>query len=396
MKKSYLFILTFGVFSILNTEMGVIGILPMIAAEYGVDAPTAGLLVSLFALVIAIAGPIMPLIFSRFAQKKVMVLVLSIFTACNIFVVFATDFSTMLIARIIPAFFHPVYVSLAFSIAADSAEQVSDVPKAVSKVMMGVSAGMVLGAPLAGLISDTSSLQFGLLFFAVVNALALIATIMLVPTLPPKEPLSYSSQLYVLKKKALWTAIIGVILLNGSVFGVYSYISSYLGEVTGLSTQFISGLLFVYGLMNIVGNSIAGTALSNNANRFIGWFPVMMGAIYVAMFLWGSYPVAVAVLILLWGILAGAAGNINQYWISSSAPETPEFANGLFLTASNLGITVATLICGLLINNYGMDSILLGGLLLLLSSVALIFVKIAVLGAAHTNKSAIILQEVSE
>ena len=83
-KNLLIFILMTGVFGILNTEMGFIGILPYIAERYGVTVVHAGLLISLFALGVAIAGPTMPLFFSRFNRKSVMLLVLGLFTVCNV------------------------------------------------------------------------------------------------------------------------------------------------------------------------------------------------------------------------------------------------------------------------------------------------------------------------
>ena len=75
-----IFILTFGVFGILNTEMGVIGIMPLIADDFNVSITKAGLIVSLFALAVAISGPTLPLLFSGMNRKKVMLLVLGIFS----------------------------------------------------------------------------------------------------------------------------------------------------------------------------------------------------------------------------------------------------------------------------------------------------------------------------
>ena len=270
MKKNYLFILTIGVFSILNTEMGIVGILPAVSGQYGVSLTTASLLVSLFALAIAISGPIIPMLMSRFERKKVMVLVLSIFTLGNIVSAFAVNFPMLLAARVIPAFFHPVYVSFSLAAASDSAENEKDAPRAVSKVMMGVSAGMVLGAPVAGLIVNSTTLRVGILFFAFVNLVALVATILFVPAFPAAETTSYGSQLRILKEKKLWLAIAGVFFLNGAIFGVYSYVSAYLQNVLRLPAQIISVVLFMYGLMNIVGNTIAGRGLSSRPNRFIG------------------------------------------------------------------------------------------------------------------------------
>lgn len=131
MKKNFIFVLTIGVFSILNTEMGIVGILPAISEQYGVNLTTAGMLVSLFALAIVIAGPVMPMLMSRFERKKVMV---------------------------------------------------------------GGSAGMVLGAPVAGLIVNSSTLRVGLLFFAAINLISLIATILFVPEFTMSEKTSYGQQ----------------------------------------------------------------------------------------------------------------------------------------------------------------------------------------------------------
>ena len=139
-----LLILAFGVFSILNTEMGIIGILPMAAEMYQVDIVQAGMLVSLFALGVAIAGPTMPLLFSRFNRKHVMLLVLGVFTICNALAVVASDFQLLLVLRVVPAFFHPVYCALAFSVAAASVAP-EDAPRAVARINMGVAAGMVVG-----------------------------------------------------------------------------------------------------------------------------------------------------------------------------------------------------------------------------------------------------------
>ena len=184
------FILTVGVFGIINTEMGVVGILPLIAETFGVTVPTAGWVVSAFALVVAISGPIMPLLFSGINRKKVMLIALGIFVLSNIVSILTTNFTVILIARIIPAIFHPIYVSMAFSVAATSVSK-EQAPKAVSRIFIGVSVGMVLGIPVTSLIASETSFSIAMLFFAIVNALVFIATIFLIPSIPVKERLSY-------------------------------------------------------------------------------------------------------------------------------------------------------------------------------------------------------------
>ena len=371
MKKGLILILTLGVFSIINTEMGVVGILPLISENYGVTVATAGLLVSMFALVVAASGPTMPLFFSGINRKKAMVLVLSVFTACNVISAFASNFPVVLITRVIPAFFQPVYVSMAMSVAGSSVPE-KESPKAVARVMMGVSAGMVLGVPIVSYISSLTSLRAGMLFFAAVNAAALIATIIAVPDLPVKERMSYGSQLSVLKEGKTWLSIFGVMFLNGSVFGVYSYLSEYMETVTQLSAGLISILLLVYGLSNMIGNLIAGRLLSSRPMGFVVTFPFFLAAVYAVLFFLGYFTVPMAVLTFVWGVLAGAAANINQYWLATAAPKAPDFANGLFLASTNLGTTVGTTVCGFFLSRFGTQYIVLGGILFIVCAFALI------------------------
>lgn len=371
MKKGLILILTLGVFSIINTEMGVVGILPLISENYGVTVATAGLLVSMFALVVAVSGPTMPLFFSGINRKKAMVLVLSVFTACNVISAFASYFPVVLITRVIPAFFQPVYVSMAMSVAGSSVPE-KESPKAVARVMMGVSAGMVLGVPIVSYISSLTSLRAGMLFFAAVNAAALIATIIAVPDLPVKERLSYGSQLSVLKEGKTWLSIFGVMFLNGSVFGVYSYLSEYMETVTQLSAGLISILLLVYGLSNMIGNLIAGRLLSSRPMGFVVTLPFFLAAVYAVLFFLGYFTVPMAVLTFVWGVLAGAAANINQYWLATAAPKAPDFANGLFLASTNLGTTVGTTVCGFFLSRFGTQYIVLGGILFIVCAFALI------------------------
>lgn len=369
-----IFILTIGVFGILNTEMGVIGILPSLAEHFNVSVSKAGLLVSLFALVIAVSGPTMPLLFSGINRKKVMLLVLGVFVVGNIVSIFTTNFSIALIARVIPALFHPIYCSLAFSVAAASVSK-EEAPKAVSKVFIGVSAGMVVGVPIASFIASTISLQMAMVFFAVVNAIAFFATLLFVPSMPVTEKLSYGAQLSVLKKFVTWQSIVAVIFLNAAIFGVYSYLAEYLKTVTNMSSNTITIMLFVFGGANIIGNVLAGKLLTKNALSSVVLFPFVLGAVYILLFLFGHLSVPMAIITLFWGILAGVGGNINQYWIMSSAPEAPDFANGLFLTSANLGTTIGAAIGGLFISDLGTEYVVLVGILSLLLGSISIFLR---------------------
>lgn len=379
------FILTAGVFGIINTEMGVIGILPLIAEHFHVTVPEAGWTVSIFALVVAISAPIMPLLFSGINRKKVMLLALGVFTLSNIISMLTSNFTLLLIARALPAFLHPVYVSMAFTVAAASVSK-EKAPKAVAKVFIGVSAGMVLGVPVTSYIASEVSFTMGMMFFTVVNALVFMATLLFVPSMPVKEKLSYGAQLNVLKKKIIWYSIMAVTLINGALFGFFSYMSDYLKTVTEVSYSVISILLMIYGLANIIGNVIAGKQLATNPIRSMIFIPFALFTFYICIFILGEWLAAMTVIILILGILAGYRQNTMQYMITEAAPEAPDFANGLFLLSANLGTTVGAAACGAFITFFDTRYSVIGSLLFLAVSIVFVVLRIRTVQSSKTMK----------
>lgn len=368
------FILTIGVFGILNTEMGVVGILPLIAETFNVSVPEAGWTVSAFAIVVAICGPIMPLLFSGINRKRIMLISLGVFIISNIISMITKDFTVILIARIVPAIFHPVYVSMAFSVAASSVSM-EEAPKAVSKIFIGVSAGMVLGVPVTSLIASESNFSMAMLFFAIVNILVFIATIFFIPSIPVKEKLSYGSQLRVLKKPIVWNSILAVTFINGGMFGFFSFMSDFLKNITEISFLFISVMLFIYGGANIIGNLIAGKLLVQMPSKSIKTIPFIMIAVYIVLFMIGEFTIATGAVVFLLGMLAGIASNNCQYMISNSAPEAPDFANGLYLTSANLGTAIGTAFCGMFISMLDTRYAIIGTLVFLTLGIVFTFLR---------------------
>ncbi|WP_138756421.1 MFS transporter [Paenibacillus sinopodophylli] len=356
-----IFILAVGVFGILTTEMGVIGILPSIAEQFDVSVPRAGLMVSLFALAVAISGPILPVMFSGINRKAVMLLVLGIFVIGNVISIFASSFSVLLLARVIPAFLHPVYCSLALTVAALSAKP-GEAPKAVSRVVLGVTAGMILGVPITNYVASGTSIERAMIFFAIVNLLAFVATLIFVPSMPVKDKLPVGTQVSVLKKPVLWLAIVTVLFINSSIASINSFITEYLGTVTQISDATLTFALFLLGIASLLGNLAGGRFLTKNAAKTALWFPIALGIVLLLSFLTGTSPIPMLITIMLWGIFFAIGNNVAQYWITSAAPEAPDFVNGLYLSFGNLGVTIGTAIGGYLISGMGTKYIVLGGI----------------------------------
>lgn len=357
-----LWILACGVFSILNTEMGIIGILPAVAGYYNVDIVQAGLLVSLFAAGVAVAGPTLPLLCSRFRRKHIMMVVLGIFTLCNAVAVMAPSFEVLLAARVIPAFFHPVYCATAFSLAA-SMVKAEEAPRAVARINMGVAAGMVIGVPVSSYLADNFGFYEAMAFFAAVTGIMLLLTAFFIPDRFPGESKRYGEQLLVLRRYRLWAALVLVVLFNGSIFGVYNYLAEYLQQVMDISGDPAALLLFIYGVMNVAGSYCGGQLLVKNASAAVGAFPVMVLLLYLCLSAAPGQGTMVAVAVITaWGLLGGINANINQFLVARAAGDAPDFANGLFLTAANIGCVAGTFMSGFIIRGFGISSLVFTGI----------------------------------
>ena len=123
----------------------------------------------------------------------------------------------------------------------------------------------------------------------------------------------------------------------------------------------------------MIGNLIAGRMLSSRPMGFVVTFPFLLAAVYAVLFFLGYFTVPMAVLTFVWGVLAGAAANINQYWLATAAPKAPDFANGLFLASTNLGTTAGTTVCGFFLSRFGTQYIVFEGILFIACAFALIF-----------------------
>ncbi len=368
-----IYIMMLGTFGVLSTEMGVVGILPQIAEYFNVNITQAGLFVSLFALTIAICGIFMPLVFSKFDRKKSFILVLAIFTIFSTIGAFVTDFNIALICRIIPAIFHPIYCGLALTVAAEIVEP-EKAQDAVSKVIMGVSAGMIIGVPITTFVATNFGYQYAMIWFSIVTFIALIATIIFFPSLPGKEQ-SYGGQVSVAKTGIFIISTLGVIFLNAGMYTSYSYISEFLNAITNIFGSELSIVLFIYGIASIAGNWIGAKLLNSNTNKTVLSFPIIFSILLLGVFTFGSMKIPTIILMALWGLLAGIGNDIAQYWMVSAAPQAPEFANGIFLSMGNVGVTIGTTIAGAVVLSMGVQYVMLAAIAVLILDLILLFIR---------------------
>ncbi|WDZ63813.1 MFS transporter [Paenibacillus polymyxa] len=364
-----------GVFGITNTEFGIVGILPRITTNFQISASQAGMLVSMFALIIAISGPFMTLLFSGINRKKILAGVLVVFTISNLFSAFAPSYNALMMFRLLPAFLHPVYFSVAFAAAASSVSKEQSAI-AVAKVFNGLTIGMVLGVPVTSFIGDQFSLEAAFLFSSVINAIALLGILFFIPSLPVEGKLTFGKQLNVLAKPQLWFNVAAACFILASLYSVYSYFAEYLEVVTGMSGKIVSIMLILFGASGIIGNMQTAKYLSRNMVKTIIFYPLVLGSIYFLIYYIGSYYIPMIIIIIIWGAVFTGGLIVSQTWLTSEASEAPEFANSLFVSFANLGVTIGTTLGGWFLSQMGTHLVTWSGVLFLLLASICIGLKI--------------------
>ncbi|MGX0890754.1 DHA1 family inner membrane transport protein [Pseudomonas sp. ADAK2 TE3594] len=371
-----IYFLALGLFGVYTIEFGVVGILPVIIERFSISASQAGLLVGLFALIIAVFGPIMVLLLSRFNRKKILTIALFIFAGTSVLSAYAPNFESLMVLRIIPALFHPVYFSLAF-VAAVSLYPPQESTRAAAKAFVGTSMGMVLGVPLTTLIAAQFSYEASFLFCAVVNCIAGLGIIARLPDAPDKTRISYKEQLAILRKFPLWLNITASTLIFAAMFSAYSYSAEYLAKEAGMSAQMISILLVIFGIGGVAGNLYAGKLIGQNMVRTTLLHPILLAGAYGLLYLFaGPSLMTMLIIVVIWGATHTSGLIVTQIWLTSEAPEAPEFATGIYISFINLGVTIGSTTGGWFLARMGLQGTLYSGLLFAALAVFVIVIKV--------------------
>ncbi|MFB7641570.1 MFS transporter [Peribacillus butanolivorans] len=367
--------LALGVFGIITTEMGIVGVLPQITQKFNITTSQAGLLVSIFALIVAISGPFLTLITSGINRKVILLTSVFMFTISNIFYAYTTKFDIMLVFRILPAIFHPLFFSIALVTAAKLVPPEKS-NQAVTKVFAGITFGFAFGVPLTSYFAEQFSLETAFLFGAVVNAIAFVGILMWLPSMPNEEKMSYGKQLGILRKPGLWLNIAAVMFIFAAMFSVYSYFAEYLGQLTHMNGSLISVMLMAFGLIMILGNFLFGGFLQKSITKTVIMFPLLYIVIYLFAYYLGSYLIPMILMVFIWGIVHSGGLIVSQTWLTTEAKEAPEFGNSLFVSFSNLGITLGASIGGWFISHLGIHQLIWSGIMFALLAFLLIMIKI--------------------
>lgn len=369
-----LYVLALGVFGITTTEFGVIGVLPELASAFRVSIEKAGWLLSAFALIVAVFGPFMLLILSSFKRKNLLIFSLSVFVAANILSAFITNFYLLLIVRMIPAFFHPVYWSIALSVAGQTSDP-AEKSRAVSIIFSGLTLATVLGVPLATFMSDLLSWQSSFLLTASINGVALAGVWFYLPSIQNPETSSGKFPIKIFRNKHLWNGLFLAFFIIAAMYSTYGYMADFLKNVTQMNGKQISILFFLFGTAGIAGNRIAGKYMSRFPFQTTFVFLILLSGIHLLIGHYGSYFIPMIFIVTFWGLIHSGGFLISNINVTSYSSETSEFINSIFTSCGNFAVTAGTLLGGFWIDRYGIENIVWSSIAGLFLAMIVLLVK---------------------
>ncbi|RZK54868.1 MAG: MFS transporter [Pedobacter sp.] len=350
--KKFAYIGCLGFLAVITTEFGIIGILPQVAEHYQISIDKAGYLLSAFALVIALTGPFMTLLVSGFDRKKVMLTAIFIFLITGVVSSFSPPFWLLMLVRILPAFLQPVYIATALSVAVSQADKKRE-NELMSIVFSGVAIAMVTTVPFATWLASLGSWEYSFIVQAIVSLIALAGIYFVLPPMPVTEKKSYGSQLKILTQPTFIISTAMNFFMITAWFSTYSYFAEYLNKAKGMDSTMVSYMLFVFGVIGVFSNWIAGKMLNKNIAKTTAFF--LSGTIFIPILLHFSdgNTIATIIVIGIWGFLYSPSFlNASTYMISS-VPNSLEFANSLATSFGNLGVTLGTTLGGWMIITKG-------------------------------------------
>jgi DHA1 family inner membrane transport protein len=351
--------LALSAFAIGTTEFVIVGLLPTMAQDLNVSIPSAGLLVSLYALGVAIGAPVLTALTSRWNRKHVLLSVMGLFVIGNLVAWQAPSFEALVIARILTGLAHGVFFSIGSTIATGL------VPKekgasAIAIMFTGLTVALVTGVPLGTYIGQIFGWEATFLTVSILGLLAMIGSAILVPNnLKQAKPTNITAQLKVLTHPRLLLVYAITAIGYGGTFITFTYLASILNEVSGFDSSSVALILLVYGVSVAIGN-IWGGKMADKFGPIKALTIIFTGlASILFMLSFTAYnPITAVLTILVWGAFAfGNVPGLQVYVVKLAEKHTPDavdVASGLNIAAFNVGIAIGAWGGGNIVAEHGL------------------------------------------
>ncbi|MET3115628.1 DHA1 family inner membrane transport protein [Pedobacter sp. CG_S7] len=375
-----LWALTISAFGIGTTEFVIVGLLPTVAQDLQISIPSAGLLVSFYAIGVAIGAPIITALTNKIHRKPLLIYLMLLFIGGNVLAGIAPGFISLVFARVITGFAHGVF----FSVGATIATAIVPVDKRASAIAImfaGLTVAMAIGVPLGTLIGQYFGWRATFLCVAGLGTIGLIANIFLLPRAIQNDAVSSITQQFsILSNRKLILAFLTTIFNYAGVFLVFTYLSPLLMEVTHISHNTVSLILLIYGIAIAIGN-IAGGKLANKVPLKALLYMLTLQALVLFIFTYTlNYTVPAIITLFAMGVLSFATVPASQLYVVQTAehsnPAIVNVASAFNIASFNAGAALGAYSGGWVVASVGLKAISSYGVIFMTISICLVLISI--------------------
>ncbi|KXG08399.1 Inner membrane transport protein YdhP [Anoxybacillus sp. P3H1B] len=357
-------------FAIGTTEFISVGLLPLISRDLHVSVSVAGLTVSLYALGVTFGAPILTSLTSSMSRKALLLSIMVVFIIGNSIAARADSITVLLVARVLSAFSHGVFMSIGSTIAASLVAEHRRA-SAISIMFSGLTVATITGVPFGTFIGQQFGWRFAFLFIVAVGVIAFIANSILVPAnLRKGARTTFRDQFRLITNGRLLLLFIITALGYGGTFVAFTYLSPLLQNVTGFSEKTVTVILLVYGVAIAIGN-VAGGKLSNQNPISALFYMFIVQAIVLFILTFTSpFKVVGLMTIILMGLLGFMSVSGLQVYVVMLAecfvPSAVDVASAINIAAFNAGIAIGSYLGGIVTESMGLiHTAWVGGLMVL-------------------------------
>ena len=341
-----------------TSEFVIAGILDRISSDTGVTLAAAGQLISVYSLAYAIGTPILIAVTAKMDRRKLMLAALTLFFIGNLVTILTNGFSMLLGARIILAVGTGVFMVVALTVAANIAQQGKQ-GSAIATVLLGFNLALILGVPLGRVIAGSYDWK---IIFTGIGILSLTAMFVLGLTIPKSKgetPVPIREQLSLLKTPQISIALsIGFFWILGYTI-IYTYISPFLLNITGMSDRMVSMGLFAFGIASLLGSQVGGYGADKWGipRTLIGGLLFHSGILLLMTGLAQTSVFIMLPLLMLWSFFAWSTGPVQQVYLIGMAPKASGIVLSLNTSIIQLGMAGGAIIGGIVVENISLQSV---------------------------------------
>ncbi|WP_144510325.1 MFS transporter [Bacillus sp. FJAT-22090] len=345
-------------FAIGTTEFISVGLLPLISHDLDISLTTAGLTVSLYALGVMFGAPVLTSLTARMPRKTLLLWIMVVFIVGNGIAASATNVGILLVARVISAFSHGVFMSIGSTIAADLVPE-NRRASAISIMFTGLTVATITGVPIGTFIGQQFGWRFAFVAIVIIGIVGFIANSILVPSdLRKGTPTTIRDQVKLVTNSRILLVLAITAFGYGGTFVVFTYLSPLLQKITGFGQGSIAIILLIYGIAIAIGNMIGGKLSNKNPIGSLFYMFIAQAIVLSILVFTAPFKIAGLITIIFMGLFAFMNVPGLQVYVVMLAerfvPSAVDVASAMNIAAFNAGIAIGSYLGGVVAESLGL------------------------------------------